>query len=794
MTTTESSTAAVSAERYERLIQIGIALSAERDNASLMERILIEAMRMSRADGGTLYLRTTGNELKFAIMRTETLGIAFGGSTGKRIEDALDLSPLWMFDPESGEPNEKNVATMAAIGRQTINIPDIDAEAGHDFSGTKQFDERIGYHSKSFLAVPLKNREGRVIGVLELLNAIEPETNAVIAFDSEVASVIEVLASQAAVILENQLLQETSKARYERLVRIGTDLSAERNHERLMENILLEAKELCNADGGTLYLRTEADELKFEIMRTDSKGFAAGGTTGQEIRIPPLKMIDPETGEPNHKNIASHAALTGKTINIPDAYEAEDFDFSGTKRFDEQNQFRSKSFLTVPLKNHEGDVIGVLQLLNAVDPDSREVIPFDHGLHPVIEALASQAAVALDNQQLIAAQRRLLDAFIELIAGAIDAKSPYTGGHCQRVPEITNMLVEAACKSIDPRFADFDLTEDEKYEVHIGAWLHDCGKVTTPEYVVDKATKLETIYDRIHEVRTRFEVLKRDAEIEFYKALLDSGDEAALRAELDAEIAQLDDDFAFIAECNVGGEFMAPEKIERLRAIASRNWTRTLDDRIGLSHEEGLRKSRTPAPSLPVVEPLLADRPDHVIERGPADRIEPDNPHGFKMAVPEHKYNLGEVYNLSVGRGTLTAEERFKINDHIVQTIVMLEQLPFPKHLKRVPEIAGGHHETMIGTGYPKKLTREEMSLPARVMAIADIFEALTASDRPYKKPKTLSESLRIMSFMRNDGHIDPDLFELFLRSGVYREYAEKYLQQEQVDDVDIEPLLAAKK
>ena len=499
------------------------------------------------------------------------------------------------------------------------------------------------------------------------------------------------------------------------MIRIGTDLSSERNHERLMENILLEAKELCNADGGTLYLRTETNELKFEIMRTDSKGFAAGGTTGQEIRIPPLKMIDPETGEPNHKNIASHAALTGKTINIPDAYEAEDFDFSGTKRFDEQNQFRSKSFLTVPLKNHEGDVIGVLQLLNAIDPDTREVIPFDLGLHPVIEALASQAAVALDNQQLIAAQRKLLDAFIELIAGAIDAKSPYTGGHCQRVPEITNMLVDAACKSTDPRFADFDLTDDERYEVHIGAWLHDCGKVTTPEYVVDKATKLETIYDRIHEVRTRFEVLKRDAEIEFYKALLDGGDEASLRASLEAEIAQLDDDFAFIAECNVGGEFMAPERIERLKTIAARNWTRTLDDRIGLSHEEGLRKSRAPAPSLPVVEPLLADRPDHVIERGPADRIEPDNRHGFKMAVPEHKYNLGEVYNLSVGRGTLTAEERFKINDHIVQTIIMLEQLPFPKHLKRVPEIAGGHHETMIGTGYPKKLTREEMSLPARV-------------------------------------------------------------------------------
>ncbi len=355
------------------------------------------------------------------------------------------------------------------------------------------------------------------------------------------------------------------------------------------------------------------------------------------------------------------------------------------------------------------------------------------------------------------------------------------------------MLVGAACETRAAPFRDFDLTEDEWYELHIAAWLHDCGKVTTPEYVVDKATKLETIYNRLHEIRTRFEVIKRDVEIDYLKSVLDGGDEEALRHERDARLAQIDEDYAFVAECNVGGEFMATEKVERLEKIAATKWTRTLDDRIGLSHDEEKRVAGSPAPALPIEESLLSDKPEHVIEREAGDLIPADNPYGFKLEIPEHKYNLGELYNLKIARGTLTAEERYKINDHIVQTIIMLEQLPFPKHLRRVPEYAGGHHETMIGTGYPKKLSKEDMSIPARCMAIADIFEALTASDRPYKKPKTLSESLKIMSFMRNDQHIDAELFELFLRSGVYRKYAEAFLAPEQIDDVDIENYLKAK-
>lgn len=582
----------------------------------------------------------------------------------------------------------------------------------------------------------------------------------------------------------------SADAGYQKLIEIGIALSAERNHARLMEQILLEAKDLCNADGGTLYLRTEDNRLRFTIMRTDSLGIALGGTTGKEIQFPPLPMYDPDTHEPNERNVATYAAINKRSVNIEDAYEAEEFDFSGTKKFDEGTGFRSKSFLTVPLLNNQGDVIGVLQLLNAQDRDSGEVIAFSDAIQPLIEALASQAAVALDNQMLLEAQKKLFDSFIKVIASAIDAKSAYTGGHCERVPELARMLAEAAHKSDSGVFKDFRLNDDEWDELRVAAWLHDCGKVTTPEYVVDKATKLETIYNRLHEVRTRFEVVKRDAEIEYWKAVAEGGDKEALKADLDQRLASLDEDFDFVADCNVGGEFMAPEKVDRLKTIAQNTWQRTLDDRIGLSHEEAVRFERTPAQELPVTENLLSDREDHIIPRAPGTGGVTENPHGFKMEIPENLFNLGEVYNLSIPRGTLTDEERYQINEHIVQTIIMLEQLPFPKHLRRVPDYAGAHHETLIGTGYPRKLNKDDMNIPARIMAIADIFEALTAADRPYKKAKSLSDSVRILSFFKKDQHIDADLFDLFLTSGVYKKYAEAHLKPEQLDDVDIVPYL----
>jgi HD-GYP domain-containing protein (c-di-GMP phosphodiesterase class II) len=428
--------------------------------------------------------------------------------------------------------------------------------------------------------------------------------------------------------------------------------------------------------------------------------------------------------------------------------------------------------IVLPLTNRDNAGSGLLCLLYTEKNRSLE-----NALSPqhigFTQALSGFAAVSMESRQLLKMQKNLLQSFIELIASAIDAKSPYTGG-------------PAACDSQDPRFKTFTLSDDEWEELHIAAWLHDCGKVTTPEYVVDKSTKLETIYDRIHEIRMRFEVLKRDAEIDYWKQLSKGGNAQQLESELEAKLAQLDDDYAFVATCNEGGEFMAEEKIARLNEIAARTWRRTLSDRIGVSWEEGLRKQRSPEAELPTQEALIADKEEHIIYRDESEVIPEENPWDFKLDTPRHRYNRGELYNLSVARGTLANEERFKINDHMVQTIIMLNQLPFPKHLRNVPSIAGGHHETMIGTGYPKKLRREDMSLTARMMAIADIFEALTAADRPYKKAKTLSESIRIMNFMKKDQHIDPDLFELFLQSGVYLEYARKFLAEAQIDEVDI--------
>ena len=438
--------------------------------------------------------------------------------------------------------------------------------------------------------------------------------------------------------------------------------------------------------------------------------------------------------------------------------------------------------VAVPLRNRAGQLVGCLLLL-------REQ-PFDQAQVAFIQALSGTAASSLETRELIQSQKDLFEAFIRLIAGAIDAKSPYTGGHCERVPELTKMLARAACEQTSGPFADFRLGDQEWEAVHVAAWLHDCGKITTPEFVVDKATKLETLYDRLHEVRMRFEVLKRDAEIACLRAVAAGEPEEAARARLAEELARLDADYAFVATCNEGGEAMSSADQQRLREIGARTWLRTLDDRVGLSYEERQRKARAPAPALPAVEALLADKAEHRIERRPADRIGADNPWGFRLQEPELLYDRGELHNLSVSRGTLTPEDRYKINEHIVQTIRMLSTLPFPKHLRQVPELAGGHHEKMDGTGYPKRLTAQEMSPVARMMAVADVFEALTAVDRPYKKGKTLSQALGIMARMQREAHIDPQIFELFLRSGVYRAYAQRFLRPEQIDEVDIERVL----
>ncbi|MBF0158833.1 MAG: GAF domain-containing protein [Magnetococcales bacterium] len=591
-----------------------------------------------------------------------------------------------------------------------------------------------------------------------------------------------------ATVLEDTVRARTAdlvraQDKLKKLVDLGIAMASERDLDTLLENILLGGKALTHADAGTLYLVKE-NSLKFTIVRTDSLGIAMGGSGKQPAFLPsvPLMRMD---GTPNHQNVATHAALSGQTVVVDDAYNSREFDFSGVKQFDRGTGYRSCSFLTVPLKPRQGKVIGVLQLINAIDPKTGKVVPFDAELVTFVEALSAQAAVTLDNQLLLQAQKELFDSFIRLVASAIDAKSPYTGGHCERVPELARLLAQSVCAVDHGPFADFTMTADEHREMHIASWLHDCGKVTTPEYVVDKATKLEGIYNRIHEVRMRFEVLYRDAEIAYLNGVLTNWqDGERLRQELEAQQALLQEEFAFIAKCNIGGEAMKPADKGRVQQIAQRTWTRYFDDSLGLSHAELKRKGSAQS-SGSRVELLLSDKKEHIITRE-RDTHDRDVAMGVQMPAPEHLYNMGELYNLCIDRGTLTNEERYKINEHAVQTLAMLEKLPFPDGMTRVPEFAGAHHETMTGTGYPRKLNRDQMSVPARIMAIADVFEALTATDRPYKEPKTLSQSIKIMSFMKKDGHIDPDLFDIFLTDGVYQKYADKFLDRTQIDVVDI--------
>ena len=444
--------------------------------------------------------------------------------------------------------------------------------------------------------------------------------------------------------------------------------------------------------------------------------------------------------------------------------------------------------LAVVLRDRGQELLGILVLQLDEGQTGDEVgQPF----RQFVEELSGAAAVAIETRQMAEAQQRLLDAMIKLLADAIDAKSPYTGGHCERVPQLAQMLLDQAVQADSGAYADFSMSEIERYEFRVAAWLHDCGKITSPEYVVDKATKLEGLYNRIHEIRMRFEVLWRDAELVYWQGLAGGAAQQGLQAALERRQAELQEEFAFVARANLGGEFMDEADIERLRQIGQRRWLRHFDNRLGISRDEEERFKGVPPQPLPVQEPLLADRPEQRQPWGarkpPVVKGDPRNVWGFDMTLPTNASDQGELYNLSIRRGTLNDEERFKINEHIVQTIIMLSSLPFPRQLRRVPDIAGNHHEKMDGSGYPRRLGKADLSIAERVMAIADIFEALTAADRPYKAPKTLSESVKIMVSMARGNHIDGQLLRLFLSSGVYRQYAERFLQEQQIDELDVE-------
>ena len=522
--------------------------------------------------------------------------------------------------------------------------------------------------------------------------------------------------------------------RLHRLNAIGIALSAERDTPKLLERILDNARSLTHADGGTIYLQSDEDKcLNFKIMMTDSLGIHWSDALDTSNHAYPCLPLYQSDGRPNDHLVATYTAIACRTINIPDVYATENgFDFSGTHEFDERFGYRSRSFIAVPMANNEGDVIGVLQLINAQNPETGEVIPFSTDDQQLVESLASQAAVALTNQRFIDDQRHLFESLVKMISNVIDERSPFTAGHSKRVSALTLLLAEAAHKSGDSE-THFAMEDADRYELQIAGRLHDCGKITTPDHLLDKSTKLETRFDRIKVIELRADIIKRDMHIDYLVRTSDISDKetlSTLKKKYQKNLSQLDDDLRFLKRMNIGGEFLHDEAVQRIAEIGQRQWR------------------------------------NHDGE--------------FESFLSEE-----EISYLSVRKGTLTDTERKKINNHINASIFMLEGLRFPAYLKNVPEYAGGHHEHIDGSGYPNGLTGDDMSIPARIMAIADIFEAITAHDRPYRDPIMLSQALNILCRMRLDNHLDGKLVDLFIKEKVYMQYAEKYLHKSQIDEVD---------
>jgi len=525
-------------------------------------------------------------------------------------------------------------------------------------------------------------------------------------------------------VLLNGILGDVSKFVHKQdkhiheMNRIGRALSSENDLTKLLPMILSHAKDYTNSDGGTIYLMSKDEKsLKFSVVETTSLDIYMGGDMG-EITWPPLQLYG-KGGTKNLEMVAAKCAIEGNTINIEDVYETKEFNFEGTKKFDENTGYHSKSMLVVPMKNYENEIIGVCQLINRIDEKTGKIVSFSKRDEETLSSLSSQAAVAITNAQLIRDLRLLLESFINSIASAIDAKSPYTGGHVRKVAEITMIIVNALNDTNEGKYKDVAYSNDNLNELRIAALMHDIGKITTPEYVVDKSTKLETIFDRIELIKTRYEVLKRDAQIELLKHEIDE-------QTFQERLSRYEEDIKFLEASNIGGEFMSNDKIERLEKISKEIF----------SQEEESKN-------------LLSD---------------------------------DEIANLSIRKGTLTDEEREIINNHAQVSLDMLNVLPFPKKLQRVPEIAGGHHEKLNGKGYPQGLDASQLSLESRVLALADIFEALTASDRPYKDGKTLTEAMRIIDFMVKDEELDGDLVEFFYEKKLNLKYANQELKKEQID------------
>ena len=490
---------------------------------------------------------------------------------------------------------------------------------------------------------------------------------------------------------------------------------------------------ISSTDGITFYERKH-DTMEFKLLKNRSIGTDMGGIS-KHIPLHPRQLYDGK-GNPNLQSVVTNVFHTGKAIVIKDVYKEKTFDFSGAKAFDKNTGYKSKSVLVMPIKDYQGDVQGVIQMINAQDFETGESIPFNKQIINDLENFITQVGSYMNQRKLLKDMENLFEALIQLIAKAIDKKSHYTGKHCERVPILAEMISSELCKQKEGNFKKFNLNKDEKNELRIAAWLHDTGKIATPPHVNDKATKLERIIDGIELIEHRIEILKKSAEIDFLKQKLnfiEEGDNKGIgKAEslMEKQIGLYEEYMKLLHEVNIGGENIEKKKINKINRL----------------HKE-------------------------------------------QLMVNGKALNLLDDYEknaLSIKRGTLDDNERNTINEHVSITYELLNEIPFPNNLKNVPTIAANHHEKLDGSGYPLRKKAKDLSVQSRVLGFSDIFEALTAPDRPYKKANTLRESLDIMYEMCNKGKIDKEIFQVFVNRKLYTKYAKKHIHKSQIDNIDI--------
>ncbi len=525
------------------------------------------------------------------------------------------------------------------------------------------------------------------------------------------------------------------------------------------------ASEIANADGCFFYELTPDKYLNMKYCNIKSLNSKFFGIENQQI-FP--SVFIPDSRNKALKSIAETCCINEEIINTPNIFIEKNIDTTNIKSFDERFNYSTISVLAFPIYFNEQKIFGVAQFVNARD-NSGKIINFSSEHIEKMSLICQLLSLPTEKKHLSESYSQLLEAFINIIAKSIDDKSAAMGLHCQKVPIIVKMLATAIINETDGPLKDFDMTEDEWYSLHIASWLHDCGKITTPECILEKSTKLQTMHNRIHEIRNRFEILRRDAHIEYLQKRLQNTDtKENLQAEFLSKIAQLTSDFEFIGQCNIGEQRLTEEDIRRIDKISSQSFTRYFSRIVGLSYNERQQILDIEKYSNPNTEYLLQDLPEEEV--------------AF--------YDQREILNLKTPQGTINNKERDKIKEHVVNTVKILKNIPFPQEYGNIVEYAGSHHERIDGKGYPNGITGDQMSIPAKILAVADIFEALTARDRPYKEPKKMSQVLRIMQEMKNTGHLDPDVYEVFIKSGVYMEYAKEYMEPNQLDEFNPEEFL----